>query len=125
MPLAWRFTKLPRDLDAVISSSHACAKAVRTADGVPHLCYCHTPMRYAWDFHGRARPLPRSAAPRCEGGHGGVSSAGTGGPPRRCDRFVANSTAVADRIRRFYGRDAEVIYPPVDTEFFTPGRGAR
>ena len=37
------------------------------------------------------------------------------------DRFVANSTAVADRIRRFYGREAEVIYPPVDTEFFTPG----
>ena len=120
MPLAWRFTKLPRDLDAVISSSHACAKAVRTADGVPHLCYCHTPMRYAWDFPAERRRFPAPLRPVVR-----ASMAWFRAWDRRTaahiDRFVANSTAVADRIRRFYGREADVVHPPVDTEFFTPG----
>lgn len=120
MPLAWRFTKLPRDLDAVISSSHACAKAVRTADGVPHLCYCHTPMRYAWDFQAERDRFPAPLRPAVKAGMAGFR-AWDRRTAAKVDRFVANSTAVADRIRRFYGRDAEVIYPPVDTEFFTPG----
>src|SRR5688572_7179695 len=49
MPLAWKFVPTPPS-DLVISSSHACARAVRVPDGARHLCYCHTPMRYAWDF---------------------------------------------------------------------------
>jgi glycosyltransferase involved in cell wall biosynthesis len=120
MPLAWRFTKLPRDLDAVISSSHACAKAVRTADGVPHLCYCHTPMRYAWDFPAERRRFPALLRPAVRAGMAWFRSWDRR-TAEHVDRFVANSTAVADRIRRFYGREADVIYPPVDTEFFTPG----
>lgn len=120
MPLAWRLVRLPRDLDAVISSSHACAKAVRSADGVPHLCYCHTPMRYAWDFQAERQRFPAPLRPAVRAGMAWFR-AWDRRTAEHVDRFVANSTAVADRIRRFYGRAAEVIYPPVDTEFFTPG----
>jgi glycosyltransferase involved in cell wall biosynthesis len=120
MPLAWRLTRLPADLDALISSSHACAKAIGSDDGVPHLCYCHTPMRYAWDFEAERDRFPAPLRPAVKAG-----MAWFRGWDRRTaakvDRFVANSTAVADRIRRFYGRAARVIHPPVDTEFFTPG----
>jgi glycosyltransferase involved in cell wall biosynthesis len=123
MPLAWRLARLPRDLDALISSSHACAKAVGGAGGVPHLCYCHTPMRYAWDFEAERRRFPAPLRPLVRAGMVGFR-AWDRRTAEHVDRFVANSTAVADRIRRFYGREAEVIYPPVDTEFFTP-RGER
>ena len=123
MPLAWR-RRAPLDgIDAVISSSHACAKAVRIAPGVAHVCYCHTPMRYAWDFAAEAGRFPALLRP--------VAAAGMTWF-RRWDRataasvtrFVANSTAVAGRIRRSYGRDAEVVFPPVRTDFFTPDGAA-
>lgn len=124
MPLAWRLREPVADVDAVISSSHACAKSVRVAPGIPHLCYCHTPMRYAWDFEAEQDRFPRPLRPVARAGMAYF---------RRWDRrtaenvtsFVANSTAVADRIRRFYGRDAEVVHPPVRTGFFTPGDGVR
>jgi glycosyltransferase involved in cell wall biosynthesis len=120
MPAAWRLVSLPRDLDAVISSSHACAKAVRTENGVPHLCYCYTPMRYAWDFQAERRRFPTPLRPAARAGMAWFR-AWDRRTAERVDRFVAISTAVADRIQRSYGREAEVIYPPVDTEFFTPG----
>jgi glycosyltransferase involved in cell wall biosynthesis len=120
MPLAWRFTKLPRDLDAVISSSHACAKAIGRTDGVPHLCYCHTPMRYAWDFQSERERFPAALRPAVRPVMAWFR-AWDRRTARHVDRFLANSTAVADRIRRFYGREADVVFPPVDTEFFTPG----
>ena len=119
MPLAWRLADLPADLDAVISSSHACAKAVRS-DGAPHLCYCHTPMRYAWDFEAERGRFPAPLRPAARAG-----MAWFRGWDRRTaarvDRFVANSRAIAERIRLFYGRRAQVIHPPVRTDFFTPG----
>jgi glycosyltransferase involved in cell wall biosynthesis len=106
-----------RGFDLVISSSHCVAKAVR-AGGAPHLCYCHTPMRYVWDqfgayFGGRrgllrglARPVARALR---------EWDAATAG---RVDTFVANSEHVRARIRRSYGRDATVVYPPVDLDRF-------
>jgi glycosyltransferase involved in cell wall biosynthesis len=120
MPLAWRRTELPGDLDALISSSHACAKAIRSENGVPHLCYCYTPMRYAWDFQVEARRFPAPIRPVARAGMAWFRSWDRK-TAERVDQFVAISTAVAERVRRFYGRQAEVIYPPVDTEFFTPG----
>ena len=107
--------------DLVVSSSHCVAKGAR-ADGVPHLCYCHTPMRYAWDRFdayfgpGRSGPLVRGAA--------AVATRAlrrwdrTTAP--RVDRFVANSENVRRRIRRAYGRDASVVHPPVDLGRFRP-----
>ena len=110
--------------DIVISSSHAVAKGVRTAARQMHLSYVHTPMRYAWDLR---EEYLRAAG--LEGGPLGwaarfaldrlrnwdVQSA------RGVDVFLANSSHVAARIRRAYGRDAEVLYPPVDVAAFPPG----
>jgi glycosyltransferase involved in cell wall biosynthesis len=109
--------------DLVLSSSHCVAKGVRPADGTLHLCYCHTPMRYVWDRYddyfgpGRLGPLERAIVPRIAARlrRWDASTAS------RVHRFVANSAYVAGRIRRYYGRDAEVISPPVDTSFFSPG----
>jgi glycosyltransferase involved in cell wall biosynthesis len=120
MPLAWRLRGAVRDVDLVISSSHACAKAVRVDQGIPHLCYCHTPMRYAWDFEAERERFPRVARPIARIGMRWF---------RRWDRetarrvtvFAANSTAVARRIERSFGRSARVIHPPVQTDLFTPG----
>lgn len=120
MPLAWRARPPLSDVDVVVSSSHACAKAVRVADGIPHLSYCHTPMRYAWDFDGEKARFPgptRLPARALMAGFRRWDRRTS----NRVTRFVANSSAVADRIHRFYGRTAEVVHPPVDTEHFTPG----
>jgi glycosyltransferase involved in cell wall biosynthesis len=119
MPLSWRLRAPVTGVEAVVSSSHACAKAVRVVAGTPHLCYCHTPMRYAWDFQTEKARFPHSVQ-----GIAQVMMAAF----RRWDRnsadnvtrFVANSSAVADRIALHYGRKAAVIHPPVDTEFFRP-----
>lgn len=106
--------------DLVVSSSHAVAKSVRRPPGVPHLCYCFTPMRYVWDqadaYLGRglrrrlAAPLVRSLQ-RFD-----VRTSG----PERVSRFVAISKTVAERIRRHYGREARVVYPPVDVHRIRP-----
>jgi glycosyltransferase involved in cell wall biosynthesis len=102
--------------DLVLSSSHACAKNIRTPPGVPHVCYCHTPMRYAWDESllegeeiGRATRL---ALPLMLRRLRRQDVEGAASP----DVFVANSRNVADRIRRYYGRSAEVVNPPVDVD---------
>jgi glycosyltransferase involved in cell wall biosynthesis len=102
--------------DLVLSSSHACAKNIRTPPGVPHVCYCHTPMRYAWDESllegeeiGRATRL---ALPLMLRRLRRQDVEGAASP----DVFVANSRNVADRIRRYYGRSADVVNPPVDVD---------
>jgi glycosyltransferase involved in cell wall biosynthesis len=103
--------------DVVIASSHACALNVRPRPDALFACYCHTPMRYAW--------LPDTDP----GGAGALSSLGLRvfrgrlrradlAASRRPDSFAANSTTVRDRIRRFYGRDATVIHPPVAVDEF-------
>lgn len=104
--------------DLVVSSSHANAKNVRTAPGTLHVCYCHTPMRYAWEEGflegeqvGRAMRL---ALPPLLAWLRRQDLAGASGP----DLFVANSRHVAERIRRYYGREAEVVHPPVHVEHF-------
>jgi glycosyltransferase involved in cell wall biosynthesis len=111
-----------RGFDLVISSSHCVAKGVRPDPGALHLCYCHTPMRYVWDryddYFGPGRlPAPaRWIVPVIAEGLRAWDVATAG----RVHRFAANSAYVAGRIRRYYGRDAEVIPPPVDVDFFTP-----
>jgi glycosyltransferase involved in cell wall biosynthesis len=106
--------------DLVLSTSHAVAKGVRVAPGTPHLCYCFTPMRYVWDqadaYLGRglrralASPLLR---------HLRRFDLRTSGPDR-VQRFVASSKTVAERIRRRYGREARVVYPPVAVDRIRP-----
>jgi glycosyltransferase involved in cell wall biosynthesis len=102
--------------DLIVSSSHCVVKGV-DAKGKPHLCYCHTPMRYIWDrfddYFPRSKPLRRAAAmsvaPWLRKWDVKTSSEVT--------RFVANSTFVRDRIRRYYDREAEVVHPFVDDAF--------
>ncbi|MEX2049355.1 MAG: glycosyltransferase [Gemmatimonadota bacterium] len=120
MPLAWRLRSIVRDVDLVISSSHACAKGVRAERRIPHLCYCHTPMRYAWDFDAERERFPRAVRPLARAGMGWFRRWDRR-TSKRVTRFVANSTAVAQRIEQAFGRTAEVIHPPVRTDFFTPG----
>jgi hypothetical protein len=111
------------DYGLVISSSHAVAKGVVTSPRQLHLCYCHSPMRYAWDL--REQYLAQSGL--ASGIRGAILRGALGYLRRwdrascnRVDRFVANSAHIRDRIARNYGREADVIYPPVDVEFFTP-----
>jgi glycosyltransferase involved in cell wall biosynthesis len=117
MNRAFRSFDLSR-FDLVLSSSHAFAKNVRAPAGALHVCYCHTPMRYAWeegflegeDVGALARPLlsPLLAWLRR------MDRAGASGP----DVYVANSRHVAERIARYYGRPAQVVHPPIDVEHF-------
>ena len=110
--------------DLVVSSSHAVAKGVLVDPDALHVCYCHSPLRYAWDLQ-----------------HAYLREAGLGAGLRGMlaryllhrlrlwdarsalgvDKFVANSRFIARRIAKAYRRDAAVVYPPVDTEAFTPG----
>lgn len=118
-PLAVKKLGLEKgDYDLVISTSHCVAKGVTPPPGALHLCYCFTPMRYIWalekDYFGRG--LKRwLAAPLLEALRRWDRRTAAG-----VNRFVAISRHVAERIRRCYGREAEVIYPPVNSDFFTP-----
>jgi glycosyltransferase involved in cell wall biosynthesis len=118
MPLALEQLDL-RDYDLIISSESGPSKGVIPAPDALHVCYCHTPMRYIWnmyhDYRGRAGRLTRLLMPPLT--HylrmWDITSAA------RVDSFVANSATVARRIRRYYGADSTVIYPPVDTSAFS------
>jgi glycosyltransferase involved in cell wall biosynthesis len=105
--------------DLVLSSNHACAKNVITGPDTLHVCYCHTPMRYAWDpgfFAGERLGLAeRVALPLVVGRLRRQDALAASRP----DAFVANSNHVAARIRKHYRRDSHVIHPPVDVERFT------
>jgi glycosyltransferase involved in cell wall biosynthesis len=119
MPLAARWP-LPQ-CDLVISLSHCVAKAACPPPGVPHLCYCFTPMRYAWhmrqSYFGRqagslkARLVDHMLA-RLRHWDRATAS--------RVTHFAAISRTVQSRIAECYDRDSRVIYPPVDTDFYTP-----
>jgi glycosyltransferase involved in cell wall biosynthesis len=105
--------------DLVISSSSAFAKGVITQPHTTHICYTHAPMRYAWATRSymekeRVSSLSRTLlAPGLHYLRTWDAIAAT-----RVDRYVANSSAIAKRIRKFYRREAEVVHPPVDTSRF-------
>jgi glycosyltransferase involved in cell wall biosynthesis len=112
------------DYDLVVSSSHSCAKNVLTEPGTLHVCYCHTPMRHAWeprfldgeDLGTVARLAAKALMP-------GLRRRDLAGATRP-DVFVANSSHVAARIQKYYRREAEVIAPPIeiDRHLATPRR---
>src|SRR5215210_6716200 len=110
--------------DVVLSSSSAFAKGVITEADTLHVCYCHSPMRFAWNYHDYVR---------------GERMAGNArrflpfvlnyvrlwdeASSRRVDAYIANSQVVARRIRKRYARTATVINPPVDTSLYAPQHG--
>lgn len=106
--------------DLIISTSHSFAKSIRVPSDIPHLDYCFTPMRYVWDQvdaylgQGLVRWLAKPAIHALR--RFDVRRSG----PSTVSRFVAISTEVADRIRRHYGREANVIAPPIDLSWIEP-----
>jgi glycosyltransferase involved in cell wall biosynthesis len=109
-----------REYDLVISSSHCVAKGVITTPETCHICYCHTPMRYAWEMYytyfskNSISPLLRWSIPFFMN----YLRTWDERSSDRVDHFVANSRNVGRRIHKHYRRQAEVIYPPVDTDYF-------
>ena len=128
MPLAARWPVRP--CDVVLSFSHCVAKAATPPPGVPHVCYCFSPMRYAWHMQasyfgdrprgpvGRGKEAARAEVLRRLRDWDRATA-------DRVTHFVAISRTVQARIRESYGRDSVVIYPPVDTDFYTPTFQAR
>jgi glycosyltransferase involved in cell wall biosynthesis len=110
------------DYDLIISSSSAVAKGVRTRKDQLHICYCHSPMRYAWDLQDQY--LKDSGLDK---GLKGFYAKYVLQKIRKwdvlnsenVDYFIANSNYIAQRIKKIYNREATVIYPPVDVEFFS------
>ena len=125
MPAAaatWRL----KDVDLVVSLSHCVAKSVRVPAGVPHVCYCFTPMRYAWQgrdayLQGWSdRPIRRAAArtllDRLREWDRTTAA--------RVSHFVAISETIRGRIAECYHRDSTIIEPPVDTDYYRPDPAA-
>lgn len=109
--------------DLVISSSHAVAKGALTSSNQLHICYCHSPIRYAWDLHHQY--LKESGLNK--GIKGFIAKyllhrirAWDIISTNRVDHFIANSNYIAKRIKKIYGRESTVIHPNVATEDFLP-----
>ena len=109
--------------DLVISSSHCAAKSAVVPGRAWHICYCHSPMRYAWDqfdeYFGPER-VGRTASRWVFRPLLARLARWDAATANRVHRFVANSAFVAGRIRRYYDRESVVVYPPIDTDFFLP-----
>jgi glycosyltransferase involved in cell wall biosynthesis len=120
MPAAAASWRVPR-ADLIVSFSHCVAKAVRSPAGAAHVCYCFTPMRYAWHlqesyFGGRVAGLKAKAVGRFLA----MLRDWDRRTAERVTHFIAISRTVQQRIAECYGRSSEVIFPPVDTEFYHP-----
>jgi glycosyltransferase involved in cell wall biosynthesis len=110
-----------QEYDVVVSSSSAFAHGVRAAPDALHVCYCHSPFRYAWHERERAlaeaprrlRPVAKRILDRVK--RWDISAS------QRVSRYVANSEITRERIRRFWGRDATILHPPVDVRRFRAG----
>lgn len=121
---AWAAGRVPAvEARVLLTNCHGFAKGIRVAEGGFHLCYCYTPIRWLHDQADAYRdslPAWRRAAfdllaPRLRAWEREAAA--------RVDRFIAISKFVAARLRRAFGRQADVIHPPVDTDAFTPGPG--
>jgi glycosyltransferase involved in cell wall biosynthesis len=138
MPRAVESFQLPAEIDLVVSFSHAVAKSVIPPPGVPHVCYCFTPMRYAWQLRGDyfadqaptkmpgRRPLasvvdlPRRSLSNTRDRLLDRIREWDRATSDRVTHYVAISRTIAQRIAHCYERSSTVIYPPVDTDYYTP-----
>lgn len=119
MPAALRCMEI-KDCELVFSSSTCVAKSVRPPKGIPHICYCHTPMRYAWHMRdvymqsvpALLRPLANFILDHIREWDRKTA--------HRVTLFIANSENIRRRIREAYDRDSLVVHPPVDVDFYHP-----
>lgn len=122
-PYGIKTLHLESDTTLVISSSHCVAKGISVPKNATHICYCHTPMRYAWGFQDSyferipqvLRPLLHGILARLRKWDQKINSG--------VNHFVANSENVKRRVEKFYSRDAEVVHPPLDAQFFYSPNG--
>ncbi len=108
--------------ELVVSSSSAWAHAVLCDEHSVHVCYCHNPFRYAWND--REKTLARRRSPLTRAFLRGAFRRWRQWDwiaAQRTDRYIANSRTTQARIRAYFGRESQVVYPPVDTRRFTPG----
>jgi glycosyltransferase involved in cell wall biosynthesis len=120
MPIAFESFDFS-EYDVVLSTSHACSKGIVTKPKTLHICYCHTPMRYAWDDSqsyirnsGFSKLFKKWLIPVMMN----YLRVWDRAAADRVDKFLANSNFVAQRIKKYYQREAKVIYPPVETDRF-------
>ncbi|MBU1017713.1 glycosyltransferase [Patescibacteria group bacterium] len=121
MPAAVEMMDLS-DYDIVLSSCHSVSKGVITKPDTLHICYCHTPMRYAWeewDFETRLKKFPFFLRPLIRRQIKKIRQWDYCAA-QRVDEYIANSGYIAGKIKEHYKREADVIYPPVQTDKFKP-----
>lgn len=120
-PWLLRARKLP-ETDLLLTSSFAYAHHFRTENDAPQLCYCYSPLRFAWSMTEHYR-VELGPAARLAGVAAGLMRRSDRRAAQRVTRYIAESQFVAKQVERYYGRGADVIYPPVDCEKFVPAAG--
>jgi len=118
MPLALEQLDL-RNYDIVISSESGPSKGVLVSPDTMHICYCHTPMRYIWNMYHEYRLSLSVLGQKIWAVISSFIRQWDYMNSQRVDHFIANSYNVQQRIRRYYGRESEVIYPPLDFSRFS------
>jgi glycosyltransferase involved in cell wall biosynthesis len=119
MPTAFEGFDLT-EYDVVLSSSSSCAKGAVTAPDTLHFCFCHTPMRYGWEMFYRYIDEFGTVKRELVKYFMSFLRVWDYASAARVDYFIANSKYVANRIKKHYRREAKVIHPPVNIEFYTP-----
>jgi len=109
--------------DLIVSSSHCVAKGVRLNNSTYHISYVHTPMRYVWDQFNTYFRQPRTSWPVRIGAElmRPYLQRWDRNTAKRVDTFLCNSNNIRKKILEYYGRESQVIYPPVDLSLFKPG----
>lgn len=118
MPLALEQLDLSA-YDLILSSESGPAKGVITRPDAVHICYCHSPMRYVWDMYHEYRSTAGRVVKALFPFIAHYLRMWDRLSADRVDHFIANSKFITSRIRKFYRRDADVIYPPVNTTEFS------
>jgi len=120
MPTAIEYLDL-QEYDIIFSSHHCVAKGVIPRPDAAHICYCHSPARYIWDLfwtyhnlNGVSRPASILSSFICN-----YLRVWDVASSARVDKYLANSSYTASRIKKFYNRDSEILYPPVDINKFS------
>ena len=108
------------EYDLVISTSHCVAKGIITDPDTIHICYCHTPIRYVWNFQEEyfGKFLDNRLTRKLLDLLLGYLRNWDKESAFRVDVFIANSKNIARKIRKYYGRKSIVIYPPIESDFF-------
>lgn len=122
-PRAAQALRVRAGTSVLLSSTSAFIKCLALPQETVHVAYCHSPTRYLWDWSEQyvAEEVPGPLQPMVRALLPSLRDADLAGA-RRVDHWIANSEVVRERIRRYYGRESEVIHPPVAVEAFAPAR---